>query len=181
MNERRAHVRVPVGIEGTYQLVGDLSGPHLGMTQDISLGGLRFSSGRRLEPGEKVSVQMVLPAEGQVSMIGRVVWSREVQEAGQRNFESGLFWEEIGAPARERLSAFVTEYTRSRSFSISSSGLAGLPRVRWELAVILSLSIFAAGLLLAAQWIERRRLLSEVESLRQAVGLYQEIVRSTHS
>lgn len=181
MNERRVHLRVPVGLEGTYQLLGDLSGPRLGMTEDVSLGGLRLSSADRLQPGDSVAITLKFPEQGQVSVTGVVVWSREFDESGQRNFESGLRWTEIDAHAKARLNAFVTEYTRGglRSFATTFAGITLLSPVRWQLAVGTGLALFAIGMLLFSQWMEHRRLLTEAQSLRQAVGFYQDITRST--
>lgn len=178
MNERRAQFRVPVGIEGTFHLLGDLSGPQLGITQDVSLGGLRLSSAQRFQPGDKVSIALMLPQQGPVSVTGVVVWSREGQQSGQQNFEAGLRWAEIDAHAQARLNAFVTDYSRTRSFSISSSGLMAPPPLRWHLSVGIAVALFTVGVFLTARWIERRRLVSEVQALRQAVEMYQGLLRS---
>lgn len=178
MNERRGTIRVPVGIEGTFQLLGDLSGPRLGMTEDISLGGMRFSSGSRLPPGEKVAVSLNLPREGQVAITGVVVWSREAQESGQENFESGLRWLFVDAHAQARLNAFITDYTRSRAVSVSSSGMFVAPPVNWIRAAVLSTLFFAVGLVITFMWFNQTRLQIEADSLRTANRVYENLIRS---
>ena len=64
MYEKRIYIRVPVGIEGSYQQVSSLSAPRLGITRDVSLGCARFSCSERLEPGSKVALTLDLPEEG---------------------------------------------------------------------------------------------------------------------
>ena len=174
MNERRAHIRVTAGIEGTYQLLGDLSGPRLGMTQDLSLGGARVSSVNRLPAGEKVSVQLSLPKQGAVAITGVVVWSREKQESGQRNFETGLRWLQIDPHAQARLNAFITDYTWSESVAVSSSGwLRASSPVNWVRAFILALGIFGFMALVALVWVRQLGLEVDAKSLNHVVKFYQ--------
>ncbi len=178
MDERRSTIRVPVGLEGTYQRLGDLSGPRLGITEDISLGGLRLSSASPLQAGDHVAIEMKLPQQGAVSLKGLVVWSRQIEESGQRNYESGLRWDEVDAHAQARLNAFVTGFTRSRSYFSASAGMMPASRVRWELSVGIALTLFAVAFLGFMQWAEHRRLAAEVESLNQTVAVYQQALRS---
>lgn len=174
MNERRAHIRISAGIEGTYQLLGDLSGPRLGMTRDLSLGGARVSSASRLPAGEKVTIQLALPKQGAVAMTGVVVWSREKQESGQQNFETGLRWLPIDPHAQARLNAFITDYTWSESIAVSSSGqlLVSSP-VNWLRAFALALGIFGFTALIALIWVRQLGLEVDAKSLNRVVKFYQ--------
>lgn len=181
MNERRAYIRVPVGTEGTYQRLGDLSGPHLALTEDISLGGLRLSSSDRLQPGDKVSVALKLPEQGEVDVTGVVVWSRESQQASQRNFEAGLQWSDMNVYAQARINAFVTEYTRSRSYEISSSGFVSAEPARWRFSFVVTAALFLVVVFLVAWAVERHQLLTQTQSLQQTIGFYQETLRSLSS
>lgn len=169
MNERRTHIRVPVGVEGTYQLLGSLVGPRLGMTQDISLGGLRISSTDRMQPGDKVAINLGLPKEGQVSMTGVVVWSRQSAEAGQANYEAGLRWLEVDVHTQARLNSFITDFTRSRSSSITTRDIIITPPIQWARAIILAAAVFTVLWIVFSFWQERLRLRAQVESL-QAVS-----------
>ena len=104
MYEKRVYIRVPVGIEGSYQPLTWLAAPRLGMTRDISLGGARFASSDRLEPGGKISLTLSLPKQGEVILTGTVIWSRMTeQDGGQVGYESGLCWLNVDAHAQARL------------------------------------------------------------------------------
>ena len=178
MNERRAHIRVPVGTEGTYHLLGDLSGPRLAMTENLSLGGLRFSSSHRLQPGDKVSVVLTLPEHGQIDVTGVVVWSRESQQSGQHDFEAGLRWFGMNVYAQARVNAFITRYTRGRSYEIFAAGPLPAQSVRWGLSIAVAAALFTVGAFLISWSIEHRQLLAQTQSLQQTVGFYQELLRS---
>ena len=178
MYEKRVHIRVPVGIEGSYQPTTRLAAPRLGMTRDISLGGARFASSDRLEPGDKISLSLSLPKEGEMVLTGVVVWSRiGEQRAGQAAYESGLCWENVDAHAQARLNSFLTDYTRSDgSTVIVSSAQAASPLSWYPRAIAAGLG---ASLLLwgaAVVWLRIHDLNSETRSLRAAVQLYQHII-----
>jgi hypothetical protein len=153
--------------------LGSLAGPRLGITQDISLGGMRFSSTDRMQPGDKVAVNLTLPREGPVSIMGVVVWSRPSAERGPEDYEAGLRWFSVNAHAQARLNSFVTDYTRSRSVPIAASRIAVTPSILWVRAVILSLTIFSVAATVFAFWQERLHLRSEIESLRTVADNYR--------
>lgn len=177
MDERRSTIRVPVGMEGTYQLLGDLSGPRLGLTQDISLGGVRLASAERLPPGEKVSISLNLPRAGAVSMTGVVLWSREMQEARQQSFEAGLRWLDVDAHTQARLNAFITEYTRARSITVETGGVPlPPPMIVWPRALALAAGLFFLGSLLTAFWIRQLQLQIELDSLRGILESYEQLL-----
>ncbi len=175
MYEKRVHIRVPVGVEGSYQPITRLAAPRLGMTRDISLGGARFSSPERLEPGGKISLTLSLPKEGEVTLTGVVVWSRMAdQRVGQIGYESGLCWQNVDARAQARLNSFLTEYTRSdRSTVIFTSGPASAP-IQWTRVITFGLGAAAILGLAAAAGLSIYVLQSENRSLKGAIESYQQ-------
>ena len=176
MYEKRVYIRIPVGVEGSYQPVTRLAAPRLGMTRDISLGGARFASAERMEPGAKVSMVLSLPKQGNVTLTGLVVWSRAAdRRPGESGYEAGLCWENVDAHAQARLNSFLTDYTRSEEPVIITSGPANLP-LSWLRAVALGLG--AAVILGAAAviWLQQYTLTVENESLRSAVRSYQQLI-----
>lgn len=143
MYEKRVYIRFPAGIEGSYQPVTRLAAPRLGMTRDISLGGARFASVERLEPGGKISLTLSLPKEGEVVLTGTVVWSRMTgQGRGQTGYESGLCWQNVDARAQARLNSFFTEYARPEQPAIITSGPASAP-MSWTRIIAFGLGIAA--------------------------------------
>ena len=178
MYEKRVHIRVPVGVEGSYQPTTRLAAPRLGMTRDISLGGARFVSTERLEPGGKISLTLSLPKEGEVILTGTVVWSRLTEQGGgQVGYESGLCWQNVDAHAQARLNSFLTDYTRSDGAVIISNIQPGI-QIPWTRAAIFALVAAAIAGTVATAWIKVRYLSEENKSLRAAVSSYQHQIES---
>ena len=176
MFERRTHIRVPAGIEGRYQQLGTLAAPHLGITQDIGLGGMRFTSTERLQPGENVSVDLSLPDEGEVGIQGIVLWSREA--AGlSGGFESGLRWTDLGPAAQARLNAFLTRRTRAPEVPLISGGVVPSRIIDWPRAIALGLLLSLLSLLAAKSWVDWYALRVENRSLNFAVESYQDQIK----
>lgn len=174
MYEKRVHIRVPVGVEGSYQPTTRLAAPRLGMTRDISLGGARFVSPERLEPGGKISLTLSLPKEGEITLTGVVVWSRLMQQgSSQVGYESGLCWQNVDARAQARLNSFLTEYTRSDGAVIVSNNLQTGFQISWTRVLIFGLGAAVAAGLAATVWVKLLDLSSENQSLKNAVGSYQ--------
>lgn len=173
MYEKRVHIRVPVGIEGSYQPITRLAAPRLGITRDISLGGARFSSTERLESGGKVSLTLSLPKEGEVVLTGVVIWSRMTEQGGgQVGYESGLCWQNVDARAQARLNSFLTDYTRSDS-AVIVSRVRPSRLISWPRAVALGLAAMLMAGMVAAIGLRIYDLQSENQSLKNAVQSYQ--------
>ena len=173
MYERRVHIRVPVGVEGNYQPIGKLAVPKLGMTKDISLGGSRFASAERLEPGGKYLVALSLPKEGQITLTGVVVWSREAANSDQGGYEAGFCWANVDPHAQARLNSFLTDYTRVDSVVIFSGPPLKQP-VNLVRAAALALIIFGILSVCGQMWLNQMQLVSENKYLRAALNLYQQ-------
>ena len=175
MYEKRVHIRVPAGIEGSYQPINRLAAPRLGITRDISLGGARFASSERLDPGAKISVSLALPRQGEVVITGLVIWSRIAdQGGGQVNYESGLCWEHVEAHAQARLNSFLTDYTSSETPMIVSS-LPGGPPISWPRAIALGVGIAIVLGAVANTWLRIYDLSGENQSLKNAIQTYRHL------
>ncbi len=173
MYEKRVHIRVPVGAEGSYRPTTRLAAPRLGMTRDISLGGARLVCTERLDPGGKISLTLSLPKEGEVTLTGVVVWSRLTEQGGgQVGYESGLCWQNVDAHAQARLNSFLTDYTRS-------DGAVIVPNLRlsfqipWTRLIALGLGAAVAAGVAATVWVKVLNLSSENRSLKSVVLSYQ--------
>ena len=160
MYERRVHIRVPVGVEGNYQPIGKLAAPNLGMTRDISLGGARFATSERLEPGKKFLVALNLPKEGSITVTGLVVWSREAGDSQQGAYEAGFCWTNVDPNTQVRLNRFLTDYTRVDSVVIFSGPPLKEPFSIFR-ALILALVIFGVINVWAQLWVNQLDLASE--------------------
>ena len=175
MYEKRVHIRVPIGIEGSYQPITRLAAPRLGITRDISLGGARFASTERLEPGYKISLTFSLPKEGGVALTGVVVWSRMIQQiGGETGYESGLCWQNVDVHAQARLNAFLTDYTHSDGEVLFSGNLKPVPSVFWPRAAAFGLGLSMVLWMAATAWLRLFSLQSENRSLKNAVRSYQQ-------
>lgn len=178
MRERRATIRVPVGVDGTCQVLKGLAAPQLILTDDLSLGGIRFTSASRLEPGDPVQVSFSLPAQGQVEISGSVVWCRDYSRQGQAGFISGIRWTEIQPSSQARLNAFLTEYTRANNdLQISSVRIPPpVNTIAWTRAIVLGVALFTVltlGAILGFSWFQMKR---ESNSLRQTLQAYRQII-----
>lgn len=175
MYEKRVYIRVPVGIEGSYQPITRLAAPRLGMTRDISLGGARFASTERLEPGGKISLTLSLPKQGEVIFTGIVVWSRMTeQDGGQVGYESGFCWKDVDAHAQARLNSFLTDYTRSDTETVIVSRVQPSQFISWPRAVAFGLAATLMAGMVAAVGLRIFALQSENQFLKDAVRSYQD-------
>ena len=179
MRERRSTIRIPVGVEGTYELAKGLSGPRLALAQDVSLGGMRLVAAEHLQPGDRVQISVSLPLQGAVTIRGVVVWAHEANRAGQVDYECGLRWMEIHPASQARVNAFITGHTRTELTPQDFAGIVLTPVVRWSRVAFGSFVV--AGLLVAAAlyWIEWVRISNEVKALRQQVSAYQALLVGT--
>jgi len=174
MYEKRVHIRVPVGLEGSYQPLTRLAAPRIGMTRDISLGGARFVSTERMEPGSKIAMTLSMPKEGEVGVTGLVVWSRPAAAgAGETPYESGLFWQNVDAHAQARLNSFLTDYTRTDEASVFVSSLPRGLLVSWPRTFAFGLGASFLLIFLLSVLLRLNGLKSENESLQRAVDSYQ--------
>ncbi|MEM6459203.1 MAG: EAL domain-containing protein [Planctomycetota bacterium] len=102
---------------------------NLGQVIDLSLGGMRVLSRRRLE-GD-VTVELRTPRQGPMSLAGRVTWCRVL---GPREHVLGLTFEGLGEAEREGLGALVRDVSRG----VDVSAVRGPRRRGWWQAVATS-------------------------------------------
>ena len=175
MYEKRVHIRVPVGLEGSYQPIARLAPPRMGMTRDVSLGGARFVSTERMEPSSKISMVLSMPKEGELGVTGLVVWSRPAdQGTGQMAYESGLCWENVDARAQARLNSFLTDYTRTDEASVVISSLPPGLLVSWPRTLAFGIGVALLLVFLLSVLLRLNELRSENGSLRWAIESYQQ-------
>lgn len=175
MDERRTTIRVPAGVEGTYQVLQRATPPRLGVTEDLSPGGMRFACPDLLYPGDNVAVKLNFPNEGTVALTGVVRWSREFVNSNQEGCEAGLLWTEIDPHAQARLNAFLSDRTQTETAVLFSK--PQLPvLIRWPLAITTGL-VIASGLLFCGWvWFRQSMLSHENNILHALVRVYQDHV-----
>ena len=175
MKERRSTIRIPVGVEGTYELAKGLSGPRLALSQDISHGGMRLTSAERLQPGDRIQISVQLPIQGPVTMQGTIIWSRETSRAGQTGYDCGLRWTDVNPPSQARLNAFITGQAR---IDLTPSDFTPplSSAIRWPRVAFVSFVVGGLITVVALYWLEWYRMSSEVRTLRQQVGSYQSLI-----
>mgnify|MGYP001602979890 CR=1 FL=1 len=103
----------------------------------------------RLEPGERVSIDLPLPRAGEVGLTGVVVWARK-SEGTAGGYEVGLKWAGLAPAAQARLSSYITSYTRTRPAEMTAAVAQREPIVSWPRTIALALFL-SLLLLLAAQ------------------------------
>ena len=147
MFERRAHVRIAGGLHGRYLLARKMDSPRLGFTQDISMGGMQMACQERLEPGERVAIDLPLLREGEVGLTGVILWSRK-SDATSGSYEVGMKWAGLDPAVQARLSSYINSYTRVRSTPAMAAVIHREPVISWPRTI--GLAVFLAASLLAA-------------------------------
>ncbi len=118
MPERRQFVRVDSRCQVTYTtLAGIRQG---GVTKNISVGGVCFSTAELLTPGTRLQVAMTLPPREQpVRFVGEVAWSEQYQVAdgtpGQLPVDVGIRFIEIAQADRDAVTQYVAQHNSHRS------------------------------------------------------------------
>lgn len=177
MFERRTHIRIPVGLHGRYQQADKMAGARLGLTQNVSMGGLQMACLERLEPGDPVAVDLPLPREGEVGLTGVVVWARK-SEGTSGGFEVGMKWTALDPSAQARLSAYINSYNRARPEAVTVEHVCRRTSlVSWPRTI--GLAVLLSGILLIALelWISAYEMSLENRALRSNLRS-QELLQS---
>lgn len=111
------------------------------------MGGMQMSCTERLEPGERVSVDLPLPREGEVGLAGVVLWSRKSGET-PASYEMGMRWAGLDPAVQQRLNSYINSYTRTRAAAVTAGIAHREPIISWPRT--LALAIFLSALLLIA-------------------------------
>lgn len=172
MFERRTHIRIPVGLQGRYHLAQKMASLRLGLTQDISLGGMRMACTERIDPGERIAVDLPLPREGEVGLTGVVLWSRK-SEAVPGGYEVGLRWAGADPAAQARLSSYISQYTRAQSSQVTIGLAQPEPFVSWPRTIAAALFLSALLLVGAQIWLSWYEMSLESRSLQYALTSQQ--------
>jgi CheY-like chemotaxis protein len=109
--ERRRHVRAPAFFPVDLHASGEVTAEYgLG----LSVGGMRVTSSRPLEPNTDVRLRFQLPASGEelVSAGARVIYRRE-RSGAPVPYELGVFFYPLDAWTRDRIEAEVERLLRS--------------------------------------------------------------------
>jgi uncharacterized protein (TIGR02266 family) len=99
-SERRASPRVPLEVDVSFTSESHF---FVGLTGDLSEGGLFVATWRQLSVGTQVDVALSLP-DGILTACGHVRWMRHATEAGAPGV--GLSFDELGERDRARIEAF---------------------------------------------------------------------------
>jgi len=59
---------------------GSLKIEDIGDLIDLTVKGIRFETTRTLFPGAKVDIEIIVPGEKKINLIGNVVWTSKVEE-----------------------------------------------------------------------------------------------------
>lgn len=177
MRERRAYVRVPAGLEVTYQIAQPSVPARLGMGEDLSFGGMRLWLPERLDPGHKLSLNLTFPEGIQTTFQGMVVWSQEVGD-GKGGFRCGIRWAALNPISQARLNAFLTSRTRPSPDSLKgTTSSAPKPPIFWPRAIALAALGFALLTLAGILWVEWYRLTTETNSLHVVVRNAERLIQ----
>ncbi len=101
--ERRSVPRIPIEVEVS---VHSESQFYVGLTGDLSAGGLFVATWRRLPVGAEIELVLSLP-DGPVNARGRVRWVRDLGEGVAPGL--GVEFDELSAADRQRVETFCTQ------------------------------------------------------------------------
>ncbi len=175
LSEQRKFVRIPAGVEAEYRSLAKLAPSKLGLTRDISLGGMRFASPERLSPGEFMGVALELPADKTVSMTGEVLWTRQVYNGDSMGYESGVRWSKMDKGEVSRLSEFVSGFADSNltPTMVSTTLISQEPLIVWPRALAIAFGTFALIASIAGLWLNQVNLAQELKGAKFAISSYE--------
>jgi c-di-GMP-binding flagellar brake protein YcgR len=105
-DDRRRHRRISTSVRVN---IGQGEGAQSGETRDVSEGGLGLVTGKKLERGSQVSIEVLLggapaSAPGAIKTMATVMWSAETDTGA---YTAGLKFDGASAEAVERLRRFL--------------------------------------------------------------------------
>lgn len=178
MPERRTAIRVPVNLKTSIEVKEKILSAQTGTTVDLSNKGMRLSQAKPLEPGREVSISFELPAEGQISGRGVVVWCGESKD-GREGYQAGIRWVQVHPTAQARLNAFLADRAQTWLPFLSPFSFAAQQRtLRWlkALRVAFLIAVIIGGIVML--WLDRVRLSMEAEALKARLGSTDQLVRN---
>lgn len=93
--EKRKHMRVNANLKLNVRAVGMLEFSEAKMN-NISEGGLMFTTGQELPVGKEIELEVMLPTTLRIIRLkGRVVWNRKTESLEETNYDAGISITEI--------------------------------------------------------------------------------------
>jgi c-di-GMP-binding flagellar brake protein YcgR len=109
--ERRKYRRFQTALEISYRIKPGGHGEAVGMTVDISAGGMKILLYEKLSAGTHLDMQADLPGIAKhVQLEGEVAWSGDAGEepaSGKRSFYAGVKFSSLKEPARTMLINYI--------------------------------------------------------------------------
>lgn len=107
MQERREQVRLQAAVLVEFT-DPSTSEPQRSFTHDLSLSGMRFPTSVQFQLGQEVpfTLDMASPQPA-FHATGRIVWVREVAQAGGAHYEVGVRFHWVEDPDQQRLDSFL--------------------------------------------------------------------------
>ncbi|MFH1360233.1 MAG: PilZ domain-containing protein [Candidatus Omnitrophota bacterium] len=107
MQDRRRCHRLNIELPASYQAQGNQGSLTVASTLDLSATGICLRSRDKLHQGQKLPVQVTLPAGEKILIHVEVIWVQEIYEASPTEFKIGL---KIDEPLKADESKFVRFY-----------------------------------------------------------------------
>ncbi len=76
---------------------------------NLSLGGVRVYTDERLEVGERLEMEFLLPDGSTVKATAKVVWIKEMPEGAEVVYDVGMEFVELSEAAKEKLKAVLKQ------------------------------------------------------------------------
>lgn len=105
MREKRKFIRFEIALKVTYTIQKEPKMEKVGITKDVSAGGIKLLTEERLETGKKVDLKMFIPeALNPAHLNGVVLWSRDNEEGKKPSYCAGI---EFGRIEEDNKSTFL--------------------------------------------------------------------------
>ncbi len=111
-SDRRQHIRVNANLRLSVRTAGDLEFFDAQM-QNISEGGLMFTTNAELPVGREIELEMMLPTTLRIVRLkGKVVWNRKTETVEGTNYEAGIRIVEINEMNFKDIKEAIEQLTR---------------------------------------------------------------------
>ncbi|MFH0940895.1 MAG: PilZ domain-containing protein [Candidatus Omnitrophota bacterium] len=116
MTEKRKFMRLDINVAIRWNKVAGSSqdaADSRDMTKNISAGGICFIVDEKIEPGDRISLNIELPTSKIIRAEGRVAWTKEFSIVGRENekkYDAGIEFTDISEEDREEVKQFVFRF-----------------------------------------------------------------------
>tara|TARA_Y100000031_G_C8086365_1_gene322085 strand:- start:347 stop:703 length:357 start_codon:yes stop_codon:yes gene_type:complete len=91
MREKRRFIRFDISVKVNYTTLKEPKTEKVGITKNISAGGLHLSTEEKLETGTKLELKFIIPeALNPAHLKGTVLWSKEADDDKKPVYTSGI-------------------------------------------------------------------------------------------